>query len=381
MEKVVSENTHWYSVENADVIPSPALLVYPDRIESNIQKMIEIAGDTDILRPHVKTHKMPEIIRLQMKHGINKFKCATISEAEMVAKCGAKDILLAMQPVGPNLNRFFKLKKKFPDSEISCIADNEDIIHQLSAMAKKTGLKTHVWLDINNGMNRTGISLGEAALLYKMIINLPGLKAEGLHVYDGHIHEEDFNLRQRICNEAFVPVKIFVDELFNEGISKVKIVAGGTPSFPIHALRASLPRISGGVECSPGTLLLWDYKSSSSLADMDFLHAAVLLTRVVSKPAKDLLCLDLGHKSVASEMPQPRIKIFGLDEFTVINHSEEHMVIRSSEASRFNTGDHLYCIPYHICPTVALYDYVSVVNEHRVIGKWNVEARKRKITI
>ena len=374
MEIGEHENNEWYKVENSEEIPSPALLVYPDRIESNIQKMIQIAGGNDRLRPHVKTHKMPEIIRLQMKHGIYKFKCATISEAEMVAKCGAKDILLAMQPVGPNLNRFFKLMKKFPDSEISCIADNEDIIHQLSEMSKKTGLKTHVWLDINNGMNRTGISLGEAALLYKMMINLPGLKAEGLHVYDGHIHEEDFNLRQRICNEAFVPVKIFVDELLHEGISNVKIVAGGTPSFPIHALRPE-------VECSPGTLLLWDYKSSSSLADMDFLHAAVLLTRVVSKPAKDLLCLDLGHKSVASEMPQPRIKIFGLEEFTVINHSEEHMVIRSSEASKFNTGDHLYCIPYHICPTVALHDYVSVVNEHRVTGKWNVEARKRKITI
>ncbi len=374
MEKEVSENINWYIAANVEDIASPALLVYPDRIESNIKKMIEIAGSTDRLRPHVKTHKIPEIIRLQMKHGITKFKCATIPETEMVAKCGAKDILLAMQPVGPNLNRFFKLKKKFPDSEISCIADNEDTIHQLSEMSKKTGLKTHVWLDINNGMNRTGISLSEAALLYKMIINLPGLKAEGLHVYDGHIHEADFNLRQRICNEAFVPVKIFVDELINEGISKVKIIAGGTPSFPIHALRAE-------IECSPGTLLLWDYKSSSSLADMDFLHAACLLTRVVSKPARDILCLDLGHKSVASEMPQPRIKIFGLEEFTVINHSEEHMVIRSSEASGFNTGDHLYCIPYHICPTVALYDYVSLVNEHRVEGQWNVEARKRKITV
>ena len=374
MEKVETENNGWYKIGNPANVSSPALLLYPERIESNIRKMIEIAGDTNRLRPHVKTHKMPEIIRLQMKHGINKFKCATIPEAEMVAKCGAKDILLAMQPVGPNLNRFFKLKKKYPDSEISCIADNEDTIQQLSALSKKTGLKTHVWLDINNGMNRTGISLGEAAPLYKMIINLPGLKAEGLHVYDGHIHEEDYNLRQRICNEAFVPVKMLVEELLNEGISKVKIVAGGTPSFPIHALRE-------GVECSPGTLLLWDYKSGSSLADMDFLHAAVLLTRVVSKPAKDLLCLDLGHKSVASEMPQPRIKIFGLEEFTVINHSEEHMVIRSSEASKYNTGDHLYCIPYHICPTVALYDYVSVVNENKVTGQWNVEARKRKISV
>ena len=93
--------------------------------------MIEIAGDADHLRPHVKTHKMPEIIKLQMKHGINKFKCATISEAEMVAECGAPDILLAMQPVGPNLERFFKLKQKFINSKISCIADNEKVIIQI----------------------------------------------------------------------------------------------------------------------------------------------------------------------------------------------------------------------------------------------------------
>lgn len=79
--------------------------------------MIKIAGSPDNLRPHVKTHKMPEIIRLQMKHGIYKFKCATISETEMVAKCGAPDVLLAMQPVGPNLERFFKLKHEFKYSK------------------------------------------------------------------------------------------------------------------------------------------------------------------------------------------------------------------------------------------------------------------------
>ena len=92
---------------------SPSLLVYPDRIESNIRKMVMMAGDVSRLRPHVKTHKMPEIIRMQMNHGIYKFKCATISEAEMVAGCGATDILLAMQPVGPNIERFFRLKQAF----------------------------------------------------------------------------------------------------------------------------------------------------------------------------------------------------------------------------------------------------------------------------
>jgi D-serine deaminase-like pyridoxal phosphate-dependent protein len=136
-----------------------------------------------------------------------------------------------------------------------------------------------------------------------------------------------------------------------------------------------------GVESSPGTLLLWDYGYSSSFTDMDFLHAAVLLTRIISKPGKDLLCLDLGHKAVASEMPQPRVKILGLKSYTIVNHNEEHMVIRTNEADKYKTGDTLYGIPWHICPTVDRYDSVSVVNEHKFTNQWNVEARKRKITI
>lgn len=375
MEKTASQNNDWYLVDNVSEVCSPSLLVYPDRIELNIQKMIEIAGSVDLLRPHVKTHKMSEIIRLQMNHGIYKFKCATISETEMVARCGVTDILLAMQPVGPNLGRFFQLKQEFRGTKISCIADSEEVIIQLSDMALRTGLETHVWLDINNGMNRTGISPGEkAARLFKKIIDSPMLIAEGLHVYDGHIHEPDFLLRQKICNDAFAQVISLIDELEGEGIGSVKIVAGGTPTFPIHALRK-------GVESSPGTLLLWDYGYSSSFTDMDFLHAAVLLTRIISKPGKELLCLDLGHKAVASEMPQPRIKILGLENYTVISHNEEHMVIRTNKADNYKVGESIYGIPWHICPTVDRHDSVSVVYDHMVKEQWTVEARKRKITI
>lgn len=252
METISSENDKWYIVENVNEICSPSLLIYPDRIEQNIRKIIKIAGSPGNLRPHVKTHKMSEIIRLQMNHGISKFKCATISETEMVANCGAPDILLAIQPVGPNLERFFKLKEEFKNSKISCITDNEEVIIQLSDMARKKGLETHVWLDINCGMNRTGISPGEKAVrLYGRIIDSPMLVAEGLHVYDGHIHESDFSTRERICNDSFLQITGLIEELKKDGISPVNIVAGGTPTFPIHAQRKE-------VELSPGTLLLWD---------------------------------------------------------------------------------------------------------------------------
>jgi D-serine deaminase-like pyridoxal phosphate-dependent protein len=374
MKNSPNSNDGWHLVDTADEVTSPSLLVYPDRIEANIKKMIEIAGGVDRLRPHVKTHKMPEIIKLQMKYGIYKFKCATISETEMVARCGASDILLAIQPVGPNIGRFFNLKEEFKNIKISCIADNEEVIIQLSDMARKTGLETHVWLDINNGMNRTGVIPGEkAARLYKRIVDSPMLVAEGFHVYDGHIHELDLSLRQRICNDAFIPVTGLIEELKNEGISPIKIISGGTPTFPVHTLRK-------GVECSPGTLILWD-ENSSSFSDMEFLHAAVLLSRVISKPGKDLLCIDLGHKAIASEMQQPRIKFLNIEKYTILSHNEEHMVIRTASADKYKPGDILYGIPWHICPTVDRYDTVFVISDHKVTGQWNVEARKRKITI
>jgi D-serine deaminase-like pyridoxal phosphate-dependent protein len=375
MEKIRPPDPMWYQVSNVHEAGSPSLLVYPDRIERNILNMIDIAGGAGNLRPHVKTHKIPEIIRLQMKHGINKFKCATISETEMVARCGANDILLAMQPVGPNIRRFFQLKEEFPGTKISCITDSEEVIIQLSDMARSTGIETFVWLDINNGMNRTGVTPGERAVrLFNRIIDSPMLIAEGLHIYDGHIHEPDFMLRTKLCNDAFAQVKSLAEELAKEGIAPIKFIAGGTPTFPIHALRKD-------VELSPGTLLLWDYGYSSSFTDMDFLHAAILLTRIMSKPGKDLLCLDLGHKAVASEMPQPRIKLLELDKYTTVNHSEEHLVIRTTQADKYTIGDHLYGIPWHICPTVDRHDFVSVVRDGKVTGLWAVEARKRKITI
>jgi len=375
MNGSVNKDDRWYEVENVQEVCSPALLIYPDRIEENILRMIKIAKGAKRLRPHVKTHKMAEVVLLQMKHGITKFKCATIAEAEMVARCGAPDILLAMQPVGPNLERFFKLKQTFEKTKISCITDNGETIIQLSDMARKTGLLTHVWLDINVGMNRTGIIPGEKAIrFFNRIIDSPMLAAEGLHVYDGHIHEENPAKRKQICDEAYSQVESMIDELERQGITPVRVVAGGTPSFPVHAQRK-------GVDLSPGTTLLWDFGYSNSFTEMDFLNAAILLTRIVSKPAKDLLCLDLGHKAVASEMAQPRVILPGIKSYTVVGHNEEHMVIRTNEADKFNIGDHLYGIPWHICPTVDRHENVTIVTNKHASGEWMVAARKRKITI
>ncbi|HKK43673.1 MAG TPA: D-TA family PLP-dependent enzyme [Bacteroidales bacterium] len=373
MDNLEPVTDNWYEIDNAAEVSSPSLLIYPDRIESNIRKLIEIAGNVERLRPHVKSHKMAEVVKLQMKYGITKFKSSTIAETEMVARCGASDIIFAMQPVGPNIERFFRLKKEFPGVNISCIADSEEIIIKLSEMARKTGLETGVWLDINSGMNRSGVAPGEKAVrLYDRIFDSPMLVAEGLHVYDGQIHDKDFDIRKKVCDESFSQVEYLTDELQRD-VGPVKIVAGGTPTFTVHAMRK-------GVDLSPGTPLLWDWGYGSSFADMPFLNAAVLLMRIISKPAKETLCLDLGHKAIAAEMQPPRVNIFGIRRYKMSIHNEEHLVINTRDADNFRTGDVMYGIPWHICPTVDRHDTANVVVDHRVTGQWIIDARRRKIT-
>jgi len=375
MQSSISPDDPWYRVTDVEDIPSPALLVYPDRIEANIMKMIDIAGDAARLRPHVKTHKMAEIIRLQLNHGINKFKCATIAEAEMVAKAGANDILLAVQPVGPNIDRFFRLQQVFPAVEFSCIVDSRSVVAGLSEAARQKNMTATLWLDINNGMNRTGIAPDKDAIdLFNFMVSHNTVKVKGLHVYDGHLHQPAYSERKKFCDEAFNPVTDLYEDLCRISGGDLSIVAGGTPTFPIHASRR-------GVETSPGTALLWDYGYGSAFTDLSFLHAAILVTRVISKPGKDLICIDLGHKAVGSEMAQPRVKLEGLESYEITGHNEEHMVVKTPHAHQMKPGDLLYGIPRYICATVDRHETVTVVREGRAREQWNVEARKRRITI
>ena len=367
--------TPWYQVEHPETVNSPSLLVYPERVEENIRTMIRIAGDVSTLRPHIKTHKMAEIIALQMKYGIDKFKCATIAEAELLGRQKAKDVLLAMQPVGPNIGRFINLISEFPHTRFSTITDNEASLNEISKMAEDHQCVIPLFLDLNVGMDRTGIEPeGKAFDLYEKIAKSKFLTAAGLHVYDGHIRIEAIEERSKACNEAFKRVEQLKQRLESKGHMVPSIVAGGSPTFPIHAKRQD-------VETSPGTTLLWDERYGSSFKDMDFVPAAVLFTRVISKPAPDIFCLDLGHKAVAPEMDFPRVRIFGLENCEQVGQSEEHLVLRNTSKSSVEIGEPFYAIPMHICPTVAKYPEVLTIEKRRVTGAWKVAARDHRLVI
>ena len=347
----------WFEVGNVAEVDSPALLIYPDRVEENIRRMIAmVGGGRERLRPHIKTHKMPEIVRLQLAHGLKKCKCATIAEAEMAAQCGVEDILIAYQPVGPKVKRIARLIETFPSTRFSVVADDEEVLRSLPS-------NFDVLLDIDMGQHRTGVAPGAAARLYR-------LRSGGLHIYDGHLNLPDATERKEAWANAFAPVRTLIKEL----APVPRIVAGGTPTFAFWARETEF-------ECSPGTAFLWDHSYGSKLRDLEFLPAALVLTRVVSKPSGNRLCLDLGHKAIAAESPHPRVHLLDLPEAIAVGHSEEHLVVETPRSEEFRVGDCLYGVPSHICPTVALHASAIVVKNGAACGTWKVTARDRILSI
>jgi len=366
---------NWFRVTNEAEVASPALLLFAERIEFNLALMLEIAGGPERLRPHVKTHKLGPLVARQIALGITKYKTATIAEAEMCAAVGAPDVLVAVPLVGPNDARICALAKQFPETRFSTLADDAAAIRALGVAAVGAGLTIDVFLDLDCGMHRTGVQPGPAALeLYRQLTTTPGLRAAGLHAYDGHIHEADADVRRGLYESAFAPVLAFRQELEAAGLPVPRLVAGGSPTFPFHAKETDR-------ECSPGTTVLWDFGYGDKFADLPFLPAAVLLTRVISKPGPNRLCLDLGHKAVAAENPHPRVRFLELPDAVAITHSEEHLVIETPRAAEFAVGDTLHGVPRHVCPTVALYSEATVVRLGMAEERWPIAARARRLTV
>src|SRR5690606_28879362 len=123
---------NWFQVQHLEQIDSPALLVYPERVKANINMALHMVKDPSRLRPHVKTNKTVEVSRMMLDAGIYQFKCATIAEAEMLSSAGAKDILLAYQPVGPKIQRLVNLAMNYPQVNFSCLIDQEDAASEIA---------------------------------------------------------------------------------------------------------------------------------------------------------------------------------------------------------------------------------------------------------
>ncbi|GAC1364195.1 MAG: D-TA family PLP-dependent enzyme [Actinomycetota bacterium] len=316
---------------------------------------------------------------VQLAAGIAKHKCATIAEAEMLVSCGVRDVLLAYTMVGPNCERLARLAKAYPDCRFSALADDAGAARDLSAAMERAGERVDVLLDLDVGQHRTGIAPGDEALaLYGLIAELPGLRPGGLHVYDGHNHQESAAEREAAVHALLEPVLALRSRLESRGLSVPRIVGGGTPTFPVYA-RLGVP----GLECAPGTCFLYDHGYGNRFADLAcFVPAALLLTRVISRPTAGRITLDLGYKAVSSDPPAgKRCTLLNVPMYQAVLQNEEHMVVETPAASQFRPGAAILAIPAHVCPTVALHRFAYVVENGEVTGTWEIAARDRALTV
>lgn len=369
-----------YRVEAVEHIYSPALLVYPEQIQRNIACVLRWAGGPERLCPHVKTHKTREIARLLLEAGVRRHKCATIAEAEMLAQTGVPEVLIAYPLVGPNLSRLATLIQRYPATHFTTLIDHPRSLEALAAAMQRAGTETGVLLDLDVGQHRTGLAPGPAAAeLYRQAARLTGVRPEGFHIYDGHNNAPELSEREAAADRFWDAVLSWRQRLEQEGLPVPRLVVGGTPSFPVHARRREI----AGLECSPGTFVLYDAGYGSKYPELaELAPAAALLTRAVSRPQPRRVTFDLGTKAVAADPPlDRRVRFLDLSSYTIVGHNEEHLVIETEAADRFLPGDVAYAIPSHICPTVALYRELLVVQGGRVVDRWQVAARDRVLTI
>ncbi|MBJ7497423.1 MAG: alanine racemase, partial [Gemmataceae bacterium] len=277
--------------------PSPSLLFFVDEIKHNIDTCLSWVGNQpERLRMHVKTHKCPEVVKIQLAKGLTKHKAATIAEAQMLAMCGAPDVFIAYPMVGPNLKRLANLIRKYEGTTFSVSVDHPEAGEMLGNTMTREGLTLEVLLDFDMGFKRTGFPVEAAALdLYRTLASTKGIKATGFHTYDGHNQLEHHGDRLAELDRVWSQIMEMRATLEKSGIAVPKIISGGTPTFILYS-KLNVP----GLECSPGTLTLHDFGYGNRYTELKtFKYGAGLLTRVISKQGANGITVDLGYKAVS----------------------------------------------------------------------------------
>ena len=360
-----------YRIRNVDTLDTPALVFYEEKIRQNIARMGEILGGFGRLRPHIKTHKCREILDLQLAAGISRVKCATPKEVRFAAEAGVRDILLAYPIVGPLARRAATLQKEFSAAALTVLVDHPDQVSLLSEACTAEGVELGAMVDVNSGMNRTGIEAGSDAVdLVEAIRKTRGLSFAGLHSYGSPPAPGGPDERAPIYRTALQTVIDTRRVLERAGLRVPCVVAGNSLDFELAA------QTEGIDEVSPGTWILWDRGYESALPGR-FVYGALVLGRVISRPSPTLFAVDAGYKSLSADPAIPHAEILSVPGSEVVGRWEEHLLVRLAEPSTEPAvGTPVYIVPVHVCSTVNLWDEAVVVNGRgQVIGRWRITAR------
>jgi D-serine deaminase-like pyridoxal phosphate-dependent protein len=366
-----------YRVCDIEDILTPALLVYPEIVASNIERMLDLlAGEGDRWRIHIKTAKLGYTLRMLVERGIHNFKCATTRELLAACNNGAADVLFAYPAVGANARRLREIAEAFPDVRISVLAENEE--HVLQWRDAPLG----VFIDINPGMNRTGVEQDRGDKIISLVGAIEDAKLEfrGLHYYDGQYGGLEAHERRSAAQAGYDRLLEIVNEIERSGLKVPEVVTAGTPTLPSSLSYKGFRDGEFIHRVSPGTIVYGDASSLVQLSgEYDLRPAVLVLARVVSRPSARIITSDAGHKTVSADAGVPTCVVAGHPELMPLSPSEEHLPMQVAEgAAGPELGDALYLLPRHICPTVNNFDHAVLVQDGRVMSAEEVSARGRE---
>jgi D-serine deaminase-like pyridoxal phosphate-dependent protein len=353
-------------------LETPAVLVDLDRVERNVAVMAERARAAGVqLRPHAKTHKVPEIGRLQRAAGALGLSVAKTSEAEVFADAGFDDLFIAFPVVGSDKGR--RLLKLADRIRLAVGVDSVEGARTLAAPFHAAGRTLDVMLKVDVGLHRVGVAPEAAPEHARRIADLPGLRLRGIFTHAGHSYGGETPDAVAAVGRAEGETLASVGAaLARDGHGPLEVSVGSTPSAP-HAMT-----VPGVTECRPGNYVYHD-ASQVSLGTCGLEQCALtVLATVVSVPAPGRAVLDAGSKTLSSDPLRPRAVGFGWvlgTKSRLARLSEEHGVVDVADGDSFRVGQKVRVLPNHACVVSNLHDFIHVIRDERVVDRYRVAAR------
>ncbi|HEX8925853.1 MAG TPA: alanine racemase [Terriglobales bacterium] len=368
-----------YRIADWEGIMTPALAIYADAVDHNISRMLAIVGDANRWRPHVKTAKLNYTIRRLVEHGVANMKCATTLELLTACEAGARDVTVAYPLPSPAVARVKEIAVAFPAVAVSALVENVDQVELWR------GSPVGLFVDVNPGMNRTGIDARRIQDIVSIARKVIGaaLRLRGVHFYDGHHTQTLLADRIKAAHLGYDRLMEIVGVLQGSGIFVEEVITSGTPSMPCALAYTGFSEQRFQHRVSPGTVIYNDSTSLSQLPrDYALKPAALVVSTVVSRPADDLVTCDAGHKTLSLDSGVPNCCVLEHDELQPLKPSEEHLPLRvQAGMSAPEIGARLYLLPKHVCPTVNNFDHALIVRGGRVVSIERVTARGREVPL
>ncbi len=358
-------------------IDTPALLIDQDIVLDNLAYMQQKADQAGVvLRPHTKTHRMPEMARLQVAQGAGGITVAKVGEAEVMAAHGLTDIFIANEIVG--VAKLERIRKLAETITIRLGVDNTTQVDQLAQVFATAAAPIEVLIELEVGEDRSGVITDEELLaLARYIAAQDKVVLKGIFSHEGHTYKaKDVEECRRLATESQAKTVRAANLVRQAGIPLDIVSIGATPSLMQTGL------VEGVTEIRPGTYIFMDAGQGSALGDYGRCAATVLVT-VISKPTKERVVFDAGAKTIAAQ--NRPTGICATEGLGLVKHSQnvrvaglfdEHgLIYNPAFREEIAVGDKVEIIPNHICPTCNLYEKAYLVSKGQVVREVPVLCR------